>query len=228
MVGMLKNNLDSIRLKLESEKGSVHSVDSPCVIAVSKKQPVEKINELYSLGVKNFAENYLQEAAEKIEKCKSLEIDWHFIGKLQTKKIREIVKYFSWIHTVSRSVEAEKISIAANELAKTINILVQVNIAEEDSKQGIGVAELLPFLENLNSLSHVSLRGLMIFPPLSQNESESLLWFKQAKELFENVRPNFGPNFNCLSMGTSTDYHLAFRQGATHLRIGEALMGARS
>lgn len=224
----LEENLKNIQANIQQEKSTCPFLKNPIVVAVSKKQPISKIEKLYHLGVHDFGENYLQEALEKIEIFKGLDIHWHFIGALQSKKIKEVVRHFQWIHTVSRFSEIEKIAKVAKELGKNPNVLIQVNLAGESSKQGISPDELEEMIKVSLAFPSVKLRGLMFFPPLSDLEEESLYWFAKGKELFDRFQPEGGSSFDSLSMGTSSDYHLAYRSGATHLRIGESLMGLRS
>lgn len=227
MAGLLKRNLEAIQDIIERESNKQSLVHRPRLIAVSKKQSIEKIQELYDLGLKHFAENYLQEAMNKIEALQHLNINWHFIGKIQSKKIKDIVGNFELIHTVSRMSEVEGISKVAGNKGLIQKILVQVNIADEESKQGFSVAEILEAIKAIQEVENILLKGLMVFPPLSENEVEVSLWFQKSKKLFDQLRERVGESFDQLSMGTSDDFHLAIRSGATDLRVGSRLMGPR-
>lgn len=228
MSGLLKDNLKALHEKIALEKKTHPELRDPVIVAVSKKQPLAKIRQLHSLGIQNFAENYLQEAVEKIHTLGDLDIHWHFIGALQSKKIKDVVENFEWIHTVCREGEVDKISKVAAQNSKIQKYLIQVNIGEEPTKQGVSPSKILEFMEKVQSLRATQLRGLMIFPPLCESQEESLSWFEQSKDLFLECRNQAGPEFDCLSMGTSSDYPLAYRCGATHLRVGQSLLGART
>lgn len=219
--GTLEENLQKIKTQIDQNK----VFPSPLLLAVAKKQPAEKIRDLYQLGQRDFAENYLQEALAKQKDLQDLGIHWHFIGPLQSKKIKEIVGRFHLIHTVSRKVELEKMSDVARAKQVTQNFLVQVNIANEPSKRGVAPNDLSNFLSVCQSFPKLNLRGLMFFPPLEDDEAESIKWFEKAKKLFDANGSH--ENFNILSMGTSGDFALALRSGSTLVRIGEALFGPR-
>lgn len=227
MDGSLKENLDRVKEKIAKELSDNAKLEPPSILAVSKKQPIEKIKALHSFGVQDFGENYLQEALQKIEALDDFEIRWHFIGKLQSKKIKEIVGHFHLIQTLTRSSEVEKIQQVCLEKGCAQNVLIQVNIANEESKQGVPPAELETLLSAVDKADKVRLCGLMFFPPLSDDEAEALSWFRKARQLFDHVKAKRDKNFKTLSMGTSHDYHLALRQGSNLLRIGESLMGPR-
>ena len=226
MVGSLKENLKKINAKIASENPS--QKNSPRIVAVSKKQPESKIRELNDLGVIDFAENYLQEALLKIESLKKLNLRWHFIGQIQSKKIKDIVGRFDLIHSVCRVSELEKMSLIAAENNVIQDFLIQINIANESTKSGVKPGELDAFVAEAVKINHLNLKGLMIFPPLSDSEEESLKWFSQGQDLFLKYQKQLGEEFCHLSMGTSGDFHLAVRQGSTDLRIGEILMGSRT
>ncbi|MCB0378466.1 MAG: YggS family pyridoxal phosphate-dependent enzyme [Bdellovibrionales bacterium] len=225
MDGALEKNLERIQGNIA--KALPKGCKPPRIVAVSKHQPIEKIKDLYELGIHDFAENYWQEAAEKIETLKGLDITWHFIGSLQRKKMKDIVGTVDWIHSMDRIEVAEKISEVAQEKGLRQKVLLQVNVAGELSKMGIPPKEVMIFLHQVHRLPGLEIRGLMVFPPLCQNDEESLKWFEEGRQLFELAHKHFGPNFSELSMGTSHDYALATQKGATMLRIGESLMGVR-
>lgn len=224
---MLRKNLEVVNDKIKLEKDRNPALGDPKIIAVSKKQSVDKIRDLYELGIRNFGENYLQEALDKISTLKDLSIDWHFIGSLQTKKIKDIVGNFSYIHSVSRLKEVEKISQIANEKAVSQKIFIQVNIGNEKSKSGILPSEALNFCLGLESFASIEVVGLMVFPPIGESEEEDSQWFQESFQLFSEIQKKMKPSFNRLSMGTSLNYEIAYREGATDLRIGESLLGQR-
>lgn len=223
MVGILKNNLENIQNQITFYKAGG---DEVMLLAVSKKQSKEKIEELFNLGVQNFGENYLQEALQKQKDLSHLKIDWHFIGQLQSKKIKDIVGQFKLIHTVCRISELEKMNTVAMDKGTQQDYLVQVNVGEEETKQGVLPCDLKEFLSKVKKYGNLNLKGLMFFPPLEENAQEAKEWFKKAYELFASSQEDH-PSMQILSMGTSQDYPLAIECGSNLVRIGEVLMGER-
>ncbi len=228
MVGSLKENLKKITNEISLACERSGRTDQPQLIAVSKKQPIEKIKTLYQLGVRDFAENYMQEAIPKIELLKDLDIHWHYIGQIQSKKIPQIVKNFDWIHSVSSIDELHKIEVFCEKIQKKLNCLLQVNIADEKSKQGFSKLEFDQFLLSPWAGKQIHLSGMMIFPPLTDNESETRQYFHQAFELFLKAQKVLGPQWAKLSMGTSHDFVWAIEAGSHYVRVGERLFGPRN
>ena len=229
MNGLLKSNLDRIQDELNALKNKVSHGQSPTIIAVSKKQPIDKIYQMLSLGIRDFGENYVQEFLQKYEEFRDTDICWHFIGALQSKKIKEIVGKSDLIHSVSRQVEVEKISRHAQDMSVVQDYLVQVNIAGEATKSGVAPNELSDFVSWAVGQPSCRLRGLMVFPPLESAAEKSMEWFQKGRLLFDEIgKSGQATDWNILSMGTSSDYPLAYQQGATLLRLGECLMGPRS
>jgi hypothetical protein len=195
------------------------------IIAVSKKKSAELIKEAFESGVENFGENYLQEAIEKISFLKHLKINWHFIGKIQSNKCKEIAKNFEWVHTVDRF----KIAKLLNDncpLNKTINVLIQINIDKEESKSGINEEEILSLAEGISSLPNLKLKGVMVIP---KNESDIKLTeisFEKTVKASMRLKDKF-PHANEVSMGMSNDFELAIKKGSTMIRIGTGIFGER-
>lgn len=197
------------------------------LVAVSKRQPVEVLQNFYSAGQVDFGENYLQEAAEKQKVLQDFKICWHYIGKIQKKKIKSIVGKFHWIHTVDRWDVAEKISETAITLGIKQKVLLQVNIGKEESKQGLLPEEFLDFLVKAQALEGLVVSGLMVFPPPEENSDQARHWLQEAHKLFLKGQEHGGSSFTELSMGTSGDFELAIEEGATMVRLGEVLLGPR-
>ena len=227
MAGVLENNLRRVKAEIEKAQSQLSDPPEVRIVAVSKRQSIDKIRVLHSLGIRDFAENYVQEFRSKMEALKDLDICWHFIGTLQSKKVKDIVGTFEWIHSLDRFEVAEKLSFKAAELGIQQKVLVQVNIAKEFSKGGLAPEEVIVFLHKVKKLKNLTLSGLMIFPPLRKQKEECLHWFSEGYDLFCFARDHLGSDFNQLSMGTSSDYPWAVAKGATFLRIGEALLGSR-
>lgn len=196
------------------------------VVAVSKLQPVEKIRALHrQRGHVDFGENYVQEALEKIEQTADLPLSWHLIGGLQTNKVKLLAGHFSLIHSVDSLKLAQKISQA--NLRNPQKILLQINLADEKSKGGFDRKSFADCLPDLQQLPGINVRGLMTMPPLFDNPADARPYFRELRQLLESLRPIW-PQASELSMGTSADFKVAIDEGATLLRLGSVLFGARS
>lgn len=201
------------------------------VLAVSKHQSVEKIQALYDQGQREFAENYVQEALEKITLLSHVpDIKWHLIGPLQKNKIKYLKNHFHLIHSVHSLEIATLINQKCEELKHTQKILLQVNLANENSKSGFSKESLKTAWPDLVRLKNLRLCGLMTMPPLQENPNENRKYFQELKQLldvFINQPGEIHHPMNELSMGTSSDYQVAAEAGATIIRIGTILFGER-
>ena len=202
------------------EHGSVH------LLAVSKTKPASDIAALFRLGQRRFGENYVQEAVDKIDSLSDLDIEWHYIGQIQSNKTKVIATAFDWVHTVDR----EKIARRLNEarIGKPLNTLIQVNVDLAETKSGVIPGELKRIAETIWALPKLRLRGLMSIPdPLSDEDlkrSHQLLRSLFAELKQAHPAPEI---FDTLSMGMTNDLELAVTEGSTMVRIGTALFGAR-
>lgn len=201
------------------------------VLAVSKLQPEEKIRDLYSKGQRLFGENYVQEALEKVDHLKDLaEIEWHLIGHLQKNKAKLVIGKFALIHSVDSLSLAETLSHQCLSKKVTQNILVQVNLAQEETKGGFTAEELTSTWPKLTALPQLKIMGLMTMPPLTETGEEIRPYFKELKNLLTQLRLKTDLNAHPLtelSMGTSHDYEVAIHEGATIVRLGTILFGER-
>ena len=195
------------------------------LMGASKSQTVEQIEQAYENGVFHFGENYLQEAETKISKIKK-NIIWHFIGSIQTKKTKKIAHLFDWVHTVDSLKIAEKLNDARPSSRGPLNICLQVNIDNEETKSGILKEEIDDFLTSLTSLKNIKTRGLMIVPRPRHTAEEQSEVFSDLKLKLDSLKSKF-PELDTLSMGMSSDYLVAIQEGATILRIGTGIFGAR-
>jgi pyridoxal phosphate enzyme (YggS family) len=196
------------------------------LLAVSKGQDEKKIEEVFEAGQKLFGENYVQEAIEKQKKLVHLDIKWHFIGPIQSNKCKLIAENFSWVHSVDRIKVANKLNDAIND--KTlINVCIQVNISNEDSKSGLKINEIDSLAEHINSLDKLTLRGLMAIPSNTGNDEILKNEYKQLKVLYENLKKKY-LSVDTLSMGMSNDYLLAIKNGSNLVRIGSKIFGKRT
>lgn len=195
------------------------------LLAVSKTQPSEKIRELYQLGQSAFGENYVQEALTKIEQLQDLAIEWHFIGHVQRNKTKLLAEHFSWVQGVDKLIIAERLSHQRPEHLAPLNICIQVNIDEQDSKDGCHVTDVADLVYTISRLPHIRLRGLMVIPA-----PNNFVAFGLAKSLFDDVKQHHAnpQDWDTLSMGMSGDLEHAIQLGSTMVRVGTALFGARS
>lgn len=194
------------------------------LLAVSKTHPASSIAEFYQLGQKSFGENYLQEALEKIEKLKDLSIEWHFIGHVQRNKTKHLAEKFAWVHGVDRLIIAERLSNQRPQNLQPLNICLQVNIDDQESKDGCRPDEVAELVEKISRLPNLKLRGLMVIP-----KPEHLQAFTTTKQLFDEVKQYHAQpeQWDTLSMGMSADMADAIQAGSTMVRVGTALFGAR-
>lgn len=198
------------------------------LIAVSKTKPVSMIEELLPLNVRDFGENKVQELTAKAEILPSA-LHWHMIGHLQRNKVKYIVDKACIIHSVDSLRLAEEISKAAQKKQVTAKILIEVNVAEEESKFGVRTSELLPLIEAISPLPNIAIKGLMTIAPYVENPEENRWIFQKLKNLSIDIK---GKNFDnvtmdVLSMGMTGDYEVAIEEGATHVRVGTGIFGER-
>jgi len=203
---------------------SGRAASSVTIIAVSKQQPSAAIAAVHRGGLDHFGESYVQEALPKIAALSGAPIAWHFVGKLQANKSRQVAEAFDWVHTVDRLKIAERLNEQRNAFAAPLNVLIQVNQGGEEQKGGVQpelVAELARAIERLPRLK---LRGLMTLPPQSGTPAH---WFERLAELRARLERD-GIALDSLSMGMSADFEQAIAAGATHVRIGTAIFGSRA
>lgn len=207
-----KSPLAQIKAKLGSGQN---------LLAVSKLQPIEKIRQLAEQGQKSFGENYIQEALEKVETLKDLNLEWHLIGPIQKNKVKYLKKSFAYLHAIDSLELAELVSKKASEIEFVQSIFIQVNLANEATKAGFDVKSVQEAWPKLTALTNVKIVGLMTMPPLQNEASANQVFFKKLKSLADQL------NVKELSMGTSHDYEVALKEGATWIRIGTVLFGER-
>ena len=195
------------------------------LLAVSKRHSAEKIAELYELGQRLFGENFVQEAVEKIPQLPA-DIEWHFIGQLQSNKTKLIAEYFNWVQTIDRIKIAERLNEQCRERDKVLQVCINVNIDDEPQKGGVSVAELSELAQQVNAFSHLNLRGLMVIPRPRDTDEQRLEVFVRVKQLFDDLNAQ-GLQLDTLSMGMSDDYQAALAAGSTMIRVGTLLFGPR-
>jgi pyridoxal phosphate enzyme (YggS family) len=203
------------------------------LIAVSKTVPAARVREAIEAGVHTLGESRVQEAAAKISELQPLsaerKVRWHLIGHLQSNKARRAVELFDAIHSVDDLKLAERLDRFAAELGKRLPIFIEVNIGGEESKSGVAPEAVLPLCEQVSKLPNLELKGLMAVPPFSDNPENARPFFRRLRQLRDEARRTGagGERFNDLSMGMSDDFEVAIEEGATFVRIGSALFGAR-
>lgn len=210
-----------------SERDS-RSANTTILLAVSKTKPANMIATLANEGQQHFGENYLQEAIEKINTLKSnpacADIVWHYIGSIQRNKTRDIAEHFDWVQTLERDIIAKRLNDQRPDELPALNVLIQVNIDNEDSKSGCLPAELPALITAIKGYKRLQLRGLMIIPAKADTDA-----FARTKALFDDIKASH-PELNAwdtLSMGMSGDMAEAIENGSTMVRVGTAIFGAR-
>lgn len=193
------------------------------LLAVSKTKPASAIRQAFAAGLSEFAENYLQEALEKQAELADLPLTWHFIGPIQSNKTKPIAEHFSWVHSVDRLKIAERLSAQRPSHLPPLNICLQVNISLEPSKSGCLPEDLPALAQAVSKLPNLRLRGLMAIPEPTQDVAQQHAAFARLRELQNSLQLDL----DTLSMGMSDDMPAAIAEGATWLRIGTALFGAR-
>lgn len=204
----------------------IESKQAVQLLAVSKTKPIEMIKELAELGQKSFGENYLQEALAKIDILP--ELDWHFIGTIQSNKTKLISENFSWVHSVDRLKIAQRLNDQRPDNLPPLNILLAVNIDNEATKSGFLAEETLYNAKLINELPKLKLRGLMAIPKKRTGLENQRQPFKKLRELLEKINAETEAKLDTLSIGMSDDLEAAILEGATIVRIGRELFGKRS
>ena len=222
-MSLIKKNILSIIDELK-KNNSQHKSDVR-LVSVSKGQGQEKILEALKSGHNIFGENYLQEAIDKQKSLTDYKIEWHFIGPIQSNKCKLIAENFSWVQSVDRIKVANKLNDSLKDRA-SINVCIQVNISNEETKSGLKINEIDSLAEHINSLDKLTLRGLMAIPSNTSNDEILKNEYKQLKVLYENLKKKY-LSVDTLSMGMSNDYLLAIENGSNLVRIGSKIFGKR-
>lgn len=227
---MLKEQLEQVEKNIQNAcDNAERSRKDVTLIAVSKTKPIEVLQEAYDLGVRVFGENKVQELTEKYEALPK-DIEWHMIGHLQTNKVKYIVDKVAMIHSVDSMKLAETIEKEAAKKDCVVNILVEVNVAEEESKFGMKMEEVVPFIEKISAFPHIRVKGLMTIAPFVENAEENRAIFKDLHKLSVDIKAKNIDNINMsvLSMGMTNDYEVAVEEGATMVRVGTGIFGERN
>jgi PLP dependent protein len=224
----IKANLTNIIKQIRATKQQYGKpLSSVQLLAVSKHQPLVKLQQAISGGQRLFAESFLQEALPKIHALAKQKIEWHFIGNIQSNKTQAIATHFAWVHSVDRLSIAERLSTQRPKNLEPLNICIQVNLDDEPQKAGANVNELASLANIINKLPNLKLRGLMAIPKPCQDFAEQRAVFKKLHLAFEQLQQQ-GFELDTLSMGMSDDFVAAIAEGATIVRIGTAIFGERN
>ena len=224
----IASNLQAMRAAIAAAATACgRSEQDIALLAVSKNFPANAIRAAYHAGQLFFAENYAQEALDKITALQDLPLEWHFIGPIQSNKTRVIAENFSWVHSVDRLKIAERLSAQRPENLPPLQICLQVNISDEASKSGVARADAPALALQIARLPHLALRGLMAVPAPSDDVATQRADFAALRQLSAHLNQQ-GLNLDTLSMGMSHDYPSAIAEGATLLRIGTAIFGKRN
>ncbi len=217
----IADNLQAVKVRIGRAAQAARRDDQAVtLLAVSKTHPVAKISDARAAGQRAFGENYVQEALEKMDTVPDLE--WHLIGPLQSNKTRVVAERFQWVQTVDREKIAKRLSEQRPAALPPLNVLIQVNVSGEESKSGVALREVEALAKAVSALPRLRLRGLMAIPePGAPRER-----YREVQGEYQRLKPAFG--FDTLSMGMSDDLELAIAEGATMVRIGTAIFGARS
>lgn len=227
---MITENLEQVRKNIQDACRSVgRDPEEVTLIAVSKTKPVELLQEAYQAGARDFGENKVQEIMDKYPPLPS-DIRWHMIGHLQRNKVKYIVGKAAMIHSVDSLRLAQTIEQEAAKHDVQVPILLEVNVAEEDSKFGLKMDEVLPLIEAIAEFPHIRVCGLMTIAPYVENAEENRMFFRQLKKLSVDIAAKNINNvsMSVLSMGMTGDYQVAVQEGATMVRVGTGIFGERN
>lgn len=227
---MLKQNFDEVEARIQAAcRRSGRKREEVTLIAVSKTKPVEMLREAYDFGTRVFGENKVQEIVDKYDALPQ-DISWHMIGHLQRNKVKYIIDKVDLIHSVDSLRLAQVIEKEAAKRELTAKILIEVNVAKEDSKFGVMPEDALSLVSEIAQLPHIKICGLMTIAPFVEDPEENRIYFQRLRNLSVDIAEKKSDNVNMsiLSMGMTNDFEVAIEEGATMVRVGTGLFGARN
>ncbi len=227
MTSIAENITRTLTRIREAESRFQRPLNSVSLLAVSKTRPQEELRAAWAAGLRDFGENYLQDALVKIEQLADLDICWHFIGPLQSNKTRSVAEHFHWVHSVDRIKIARRLNEQRPADMPPLNLCIQINISDEARKSGIRPEQAEALVKEIRELDRIRLRGLMAIPQAGMDEAGQQQTFAELRTLYESLRQQ-APEMDTLSMGMSQDMDAAVAEGATIVRIGTAIFGPRS
>ena len=223
----IKKRFDSIKASIKQAEQRHHRPNGSVeLLAVSKTWPAETLRQVADQGQRRFGENYVQEALDKISALSDLDLEWHFIGPIQSNKTRDIAAHFDWVQSIDRIKVARRLNEQRPDTLPPINVCIQVNIDSEETKAGVTEDGLLGLASAINELPRLHLRGLMVIPAKQTSFEAQRDSFNRAHSLFRTLQQRF-TSVDTLSMGMSGDMEAAIAEGSTMIRIGTALFGQR-
>ncbi len=227
---MLKDNFKEVEARIQAAcERAGRKREEVTLIAVSKTKPVQMLQEAYDLGNRIFGENKVQEIVDKYDALPA-DISWHMIGHLQRNKVKYIIDKVTLVHSVDSLRLAETIEKEAAKKGVTADILIEVNVAKEDTKYGVMPEDAARLVSQISALPHIRTKGLMTIAPFVTNPEENRIYFQRLRNLAVDIGENKSDNvtMSVLSMGMTNDYEIAIEEGATMIRVGTGLFGARS
>ena len=228
---MTKDKTNQLKQIQERIKRACHNANrahnSVTLIGASKRQTHELIAQFAEHGLSDIGENYLQEAVEKQQQLTAVKLNWHFIGQVQSNKTKTIAENFTWVHGIDRLKIAKRIDQQNPDVDRKINLLIQLNPDNEDSKGGVPLTQSSELCAQISELDNVAIRGFMMIPKARNSIDEQRRVFALAKEQLSLTNQRYGLSLDSLSMGMSNDLEAAIVEGSTMVRIGTALFGAR-
>ena len=222
---IIADSLQAIHANIIAAERAAGRINHTLLLAVSKAQTADKLRTAYLAGQRAFGENYVQEAINKQKELKDLAIEWHFIGPIQSNKTALIAQHFDWVHSVDRLKIATRLNEARPQNAMPLNICIQINSSDEDSKSGVDIDSMAILALAISKMPQLKLRGIMAIPAPTKDLANQRAQFKIVADTFKTLQENF--DLDTLSIGMSDDYVAAIHEGATIVRIGSAIFGAR-
>jgi len=226
----LKDRLERVQERIRQAARACSRPETDIrLVAVSKTMPVEIVKKAIESGMTDFGENYIQEAREKISTLSTYPVTWHYIGHLQSNKAKYAVRMFDLIHSVDSLKLAKELDKCAQKIDKRQDILIQVNVAKEDSKSGVYVEHASRLLKDISQLANIAVKGLMTMPPYFNAPEKVRPFFAALRQLRDQIKNETIPNISMaeLSMGMTGDFEAAIEEGATMVRVGTAIFGER-
>ena len=223
---IIADSLQAIQANIQLAKLAAGRTDAITLLAVSKSQPSDKLHAAYLAGQRVFGENYVQEAINKQAELTDLAIEWHFIGPIQSNKTALIAQHFDWVQSVDRLKIAQRLNDARPKSLPPLNVCIQINSSDEDSKSGVDTGSTAMLAKEISAMPQLRLRGIMAIPAPTKDLAKQRTQFKIVASAFKTLQQDFA--LDTLSIGMSDDYVAAIHEGATIVRIGSAIFGART
>jgi PLP dependent protein len=222
---IIADSLQAIQANIQLAKLAASRTDAITLLAVSKAQTADKLRAAYLAGQRAFGENYVQEAISKQAELSDCAIEWHFIGPIQSNKTALIAQHFDWVHSVDRLKIAMRLNEARPQNLPPLNVCIQINSSDENSKSGVDIGSTAMLAKEIGAMPQLKLRGIMAIPAPAKDLAKQRAQFKIVADAFKSLQQNF--ELDTLSIGMSDDYVAAIQEGATIVRIGSLIFGAR-